>query len=111
MSRAGQIQGVVVSESEVATDLGFSNVSEMRRWETETGQKLADTQEKLRSAISERDQFLWHGKRMRAVLERIRVSLAVGSPLHPDIELAIGVVLGKDVDWNHKLDGWFENQA
>ncbi len=101
-----ELIGRPVSEDEVATDLGFADVIEMRRWETEMGQKLADLERKIRDIENERDRFLWHGTRMQVVLEKIAESIEVNDP---DIRLAIGVVLGKEVDWKHRLKGWFSN--
>jgi hypothetical protein len=100
------------SKAEVATDLGFPDVPAMRRWETEMGQQIADLEQRLRTAIDERDRFRWHGRRMQMVLERAETFIR-GGPLdkdHPtvsDLLLAIGVMCGKAVDWDHRLDGWF----
>ncbi len=102
------IIGTEVTEAEVAIDLGFADVHEMRRWETEMGQKVADLEEKLRTTESDRDNFRWHGKRMQVVLERIEEFVDESGSLDPDLSLAIGVVLGKVVDWEHRLKGWFD---
>ena len=96
--------GKVVSEAEAAAGLGFADVFEFRRWQTEMGQKVADVEEKLRAAANDRDSFRWHGKRMQVVLEKV----AALPSIPDDIALAISVVLGKGVDWEHRLDGWFD---
>lgn len=107
------LTGTPVDEAEVAGDLGFADVHEFRRWQTELGGKVADLEHKLRSAINERDNYRWHGRRMQVVLEKIRESLITpGRPLHSDplpsdLVLAIGVVLGKEVDWENRLKDWF----
>jgi hypothetical protein len=102
------LEGTPVTEAEVATDLGFADVHEFRKWQTECGQKVADVEQKLREAANDRDNFRWHGKRMQVVLERIA---ATGLITDPDLRLAIGVVLGKEVDWEHKLKGWFDGPS
>jgi hypothetical protein len=99
--------GRPVSEEEAAAGLGFANVSEMRRWKTEMGQKVAHLEKSLRQAASDRDNFRWHVRRMQVVLERALESLQQDGPPHPDLALAIRVVLGRDVDWNHRLKDWF----
>ncbi len=100
--------GTEVTEAEVAADLGFADVFEMRRWETAMGQKVADLEEKLRTAESDRDNFRWHGRRMQVVLERIAESVLFDDP---DLRLAIGVVLNKEVDWKYRLKGWFDDTS
>jgi hypothetical protein len=70
-------------------------------------------EEDLSKALGERDRFLWHGKRMQKVLERIEIYLTkdgVNTDLSSlsDILLAIGVVTGKQVDWGKRLKGWFD---
>ncbi len=97
--------GTPVTEAEVAADLGFADVFEMRRWDTEMGQKVAELERQLRIAESDRDNFRWHGKRMQVVLERLAES---GLVTDPDLKLAIGVVLNKEVDWQQRLKGWFD---
>lgn len=98
------MRGKPVSEVEAAVGLGFADVFEMRRWETEAGQKVANLEVELRAAIGDRDSFRWHLRRMMVVLERV----AALPSIPEDITLAISVVLGKGVDWEHRLDGWFE---
>ncbi len=101
------LKGTVVDEAHVAADLGFDSVAAMRRWETEMGQKVFELETKLETAEHNRDSFLRTGRRMQTVLERIHASLHRGEPLHPDLVLAIGVVLGKEADWGGRLRGWW----
>ncbi len=108
IGRPNDMIGTPVTEAEVATDLGFADVFEMRRWQTECGQKVADLEQKLRTAESDRDNFRWHSRRMQVVLERLAESDLVTDP---DLKLAIGMVLNKEVDWNHKLKGWFNDTS
>ncbi len=106
------IAGTPITEAEAAVSLGFADVHEMHRWDTEMGQKVADLEQKLRTAESDRDNFRWHGKRMQVVLEKIAKHLKQsGSIDDPDILLAIGVVTGKLVDWKNRLNGWFDAPA
>jgi hypothetical protein len=73
------LEGTPVSEEEVAVGLGFADVP------------------------GDRDCYLWHVKRMRTVLWRIEPTLT-----DPLLRLAVGVVLGRAVDWKHQLKGWWE---
>jgi hypothetical protein len=101
--------GKVVSEEEAATGLGFSSVHEMRRWDTEMGRKVANLEEKLREAISDRDRFQWHGKKMMVVLEKVQAYFDKHNFNNvSDLSLAISVVTGKGVDWHHRLKDWFD---
>jgi hypothetical protein len=95
--------GTPVSEEEVAVGLGFKDVAEYRRWRTEQGQRAWQLEMKLREAERDRDCYLWHVKRMRTVLWRIEPTLT-----DPLLRLAVGVVLGRAVDWKHELKGWWE---
>ncbi len=98
------IQGEIVSESEVAADLGFADVFEMRRWQTEMGHKVADLEHELRQAINERDRFRWNLRRTIVVLEKI---IEADPPLSDDLKLGMSVVIGRGVDWDHRLKDWF----
>jgi hypothetical protein len=94
--------GKEVTEAEVAAGLGFGSVFDLRRWETEQGQALARAEEELRRAKNDADSFKWHGERMQRVLEKLKEHLP-DTPENAEMRLAIGVVLGKDVDWGKKL--------
>lgn len=107
------IEGTPVSEEEVAKGLGFDNVFELRRWQTDAGHKLMEAEAKLREVEGDRDRFLWHGKRQMKLLERIDAllrDLQLGK--QPDeltldkARLAIAVVTGKGVDWGNTLKDW-----
>lgn len=108
------IEGTPVSEEEVAKGLGFANVFELRRWQTDAGHKLMDAEAKLREVEGDRDRFLWHGKRQMKLLERIDGMLAElqqgKQPTELDkFRLAIAVVTGKGVDWDNILKDWLHN--
>jgi len=115
MSRAGDLQGKVVSEEEVAADLGFANVHDLRRWSTDLGSKVLKLEHELKTAIDERDRFQWIGRhRMMPVFEKLdEILKAMQEGTIPDaptlakLRLAIGVVCGKEVDWDHILKDWF----
>jgi hypothetical protein len=97
------LEGRPVSEEEAAASLGFADVHEMRRWDTEMGRKVADLEDRLRGAEAECDGYRWQMRRMMAVLKRIEPTLT-----DPLLRLAVGVVLGREVDWKHKLKDWWE---
>jgi len=106
--------GTIVSEEEVATDLGFKDVFEMRRWSTEIGTRLTELESKNREMRQDVDRFKWHGERMIVVFDKVKVildSLRDEQNMHvkKDIDkllLAIEVVCGRGVDWEHELDNW-----
>lgn len=105
------IEGTPVSEEEVAKGLGFANVYELRRWQTDTGHKLMEAEAKLREVEGDRNRFQWHGKRQQNLLERIDGMLAdLQQGKQPTelekFRLAIAVVAGKGVDWNNTLQDW-----
>jgi hypothetical protein len=105
------IEGTPVSEEEVAKGLGFANVFELRRWQTEAGHKLAEAEAKLRGVEGDRDNFRWHGIRQQLLLERIDGMLADLQQGKQPVELnkfrlAIAVVAGKGVDWDNVLKDW-----
>ena len=105
------IQGRIVSEEEVAGQLGFANVFEFRRWQTDIGNKLSEAERALYNSKQDAETFRWHGRRMQAVLEMIDDHLQNGTAVENKdrILLAIGVVCGSAVDWDHVLDrSWFE---
>lgn len=101
--RPHDLEGTPISEEEAAVSLGFADVLAFRRWQTEQGQRVAELKTRLREAGHDRDEFLWHVRRMTAVLRRIEPTLT-----DPLLRLAVGVVLGKDVDWGHELSGFWE---
>jgi hypothetical protein len=96
-------EGTPVTEQEAAVGLGFADVPEYRRWRTEQGQRAWELERKLREAELDRDEFRWHVRRMTAVLGRVEPTLT-----DPLLRLAVGVVLGRAVDWKHQLKGWWE---
>lgn len=105
------IRGEVVSEAEAATGLGFKDVTEFRRWDTEMGHKVGELEYALKQARDERDRFQSTGRKMMAMLEKVDAVLEGiinGTP--PEdfdlkrMRLAIQVVCGHAVDWNHILD-------
>jgi hypothetical protein len=101
--RPDDLEGRPVSEEEAAVGLGFADVREFRRWQTEQGQRVAELENRLRGAERDRDCFLWHVKRMRTVLGKIEPTLT-----NPLFRLAVGVVCGRAVDWKNELDDWWE---
>lgn len=105
MGHGGDMVGKPVSEEEVALALGFKDVNEMRRWDTEQGQKVFELENKLRTSESDARNFQWHGRRMMLVLEKVKEHLmGEGNLSEAELVLAIGVVTGKEVDWDNKLD-------
>lgn len=104
MGHGGDMQGTPVSEEHVALALGFKDVHEMRRWDTEQGQKVFELENKLHSAECDAQRFQWHGKRMMLVLEKVKEHLLGNTELTKEqLILAIGVVTGKAVDWGNTL--------
>jgi hypothetical protein len=106
MTNSHDLEGHPVSEEEAAVSLGFADVPEFRRWQTEQGQRVAELKIRLREAELDRDMFRWHVRRMEAVLRRIEPTLT-----DPLLRLAVGVVLGRDVDWKHELKDWWEKSS
>ena len=113
MSRAGNLEGKVVSEEEVATDLGFVNVTELRRWQTDLGTKVMELEHQLSQVQGDADRFKWHGRRMVVVFEKLDEALwglQQGIPIPADtlakLRLAMAVVCGQGVDWDHVLKDW-----
>jgi hypothetical protein len=96
-------EGQPVSEEEAAVGLGFADVHEYRRWRTEQGQRAWQLEIKLREAELDRDEIRWHVRRMTAVLAWIEPTLT-----DPLLRLAVGVVLGREVDWKPQLKDWWE---
>lgn len=115
MSGCGDMHGTPVSEAEVAAGLGFTNVHELRRWQTDLGHRVSELEAKVREVQGDADRFKWEGQRMQLVLEECTPVLrglkheewryldAV-----PKLLLAISVVCGKGVDWNNELDDWLK---
>ena len=105
------MDGKVVTEEEVAIGLGFANVTELKRWETELGQKNAELEHAIYTAKNDLKNFGWHGRRMMVVLEKAKEYIAKGTNDEAEkakLELAIGVVTNKAVDWKHVLKDWFQ---
>jgi hypothetical protein len=108
-------EGKLVSEEEAAISLGFVDVFEMRRWYTEKGQEVSDLKTKLRHTEGDRDNFKYHLKRQQVVLEKcaeyfnkLQENEAFNNEFVSKLRLAIAVVSGKGVDWNHILKDWLE---
>lgn len=104
------IQGEIVPEEEVATDLGFKDAYELRRWQTDCGNKVIELEHALRQAKDEAKGFRWVGMRQQKVLEKCDYFLAsleaCGDDSLGKLRLAIAVVTGKGVDWDHVLKDW-----
>jgi hypothetical protein len=109
------INGTPVTEEEAAHGLGFKDVFELRRWQTDQGNTLWEAQVKLKEVEQDRDRFLWHLKRHGSALKRIGHML--DRPLTKAdialIKLAIGVATNHDVgqgmvDWKHELGDFLE---
>jgi hypothetical protein len=109
---------MVVSESEVASDLGFKDVHDLRRWQTDLGHQVLELKHKLSIVYGDANGFRWHGRRMVVVLERVLTFLevldrcgsiaVVPAELHK-LMLAVRVMCGKGVDWGNTLDDWFKD--
>jgi hypothetical protein len=102
--------GKIVSEEEVASDLGFTNVFELRRWSTEIGNKCLELEAKVREYKSDADRFKWHGERMVKALELIEPllteMLGMSLPAEKDVKKALDVlqiILGKKIDWDNEF--------
>lgn len=65
-------------------------------------------------ATGERGRFLWAGRRMMIVLDRIEAFVSsrdeVSFPEMADYLLAISVVCGRAADWDNRLAGWFNQE-
>jgi hypothetical protein len=97
------LEGRPVSEEEAAVSLGFADVPAFRRWKTVQGQRVWELEVKLLRSERELDELRWHLKRTEAVLRRIEPKLT-----DPLLRLAVGVVLGRDVDWKGELKDFWE---
>jgi hypothetical protein len=75
MSKAGKMHGEIVSEEEVAKGLGFANVDEFRRWQTELGHKKGELEFALSEAKRESRRFRWAGMRMEFMLGKAEAYL------------------------------------
>ncbi len=105
------IEGTPVSEEEAAKGLGFGNVEEFRRWQTETGRELAETKFALKKAKDEAQGFWWHLRRSQVVLAKAKELLQnkiEDKELAEKVLFAIDVIESKAVDWDKKLDDWLE---
>ena len=117
MSRGAvhDLEGRVVNEEEVASGLGFKDVFELRRWQTDVGHKVEELEYALRKSKNEGERFRYAGRRMGIVLKKIdgfldeiKASLSENKCQELEtLQLAIGVVFGGKVDWDHKLKDWF----
>ena len=108
-NKSRKMWGELISEEEASKNLGFKDIIEFRRWQTEEGVARMELEAKLRAAESDRDNFKWHGKRMQKVLEFIEekdvkpIEQIVGQSDEDYIKWMVRVVLGKEVDWDNKL--------
>lgn len=98
------LTGKLVSESEVANNLGFKDVTEFRRYQTEQGTKISELEFALKSAKRERDSFQWYLKRMMYLLNKCKEHIKDNTLL-----FAINVEEGREVDWNNELKSFWEN--
>ena len=132
-----KMEGVQVGESDVAKGLGFKDVYDFRRWQTEVGKENAELKHALSQAQDEARRFRWNGMRSNAILTRVKTFLegvkaaidaedsrqlreSVGwygdddhDPLHlKKLLLAVRVVTGgsgaDSVDWKHELADWLD---
>lgn len=112
------IRGVEVSEAEVATGLGFADIYEFRRWQTEMGRKVSELEHALFVATNNRDNFRATGLNMVKVLTAIAATIDAGEPfgtgnrlaiISDDLRLAIDVVMGKQPDWGGKIRKWLSD--
>ena len=107
-------KGVPVSEAEVAADLGFANVYELRRWSTDLGMKVKELEHELSLEKCHSRNVRWQGERMMKIFckaEEALLDLQKGAlePARIDhLLLAIRVVCNRAVDWNHDLKDWLE---
>lgn len=113
------LQGRIVSEAEVAHDLGFADVSELRRWRTTQGQRILELEQQLQAARRDVANWQWSIKRMCCVLERVEdmmISLRANGfiPSNGEFDLdklilAVQVVRGRAVDWKHEVKEWLDD--
>jgi hypothetical protein len=107
------LHGTPVSEEEVAKHLGFKDVNDLRRWQTEVGHENRELKFKLKQEQDESRRFQWHGRRDVRILEKcdeVLKDLQEGKQPTPEhlekLRLAISVVKGGGVDWKHVLEDW-----
>jgi hypothetical protein len=104
-----KMEGQQVSEEHVAKALGFKDVYEMRRWDTDLGKENEELKHKLKKATEEAERFRWHGMRGAAILQRCLEFIEnKGKISKTKLSLAIRVLNGESgaVDWDHELDDW-----
>ncbi len=135
--KRSKMEGVLVSEEEVAKGLGFNSVEEFHRWNTDLGRENAELKYALSQAKGEARNFRWSGMRSHAILARVKTFLegikaaidaedsrqlreSVGwygdddhDPLHlKKLLLGIRVVTGgsgsDSVDWKNELADWLD---
>ena len=100
--------GKEVSEEYVAKDLGYKDVFELRRSQTEQGIKIRELEYEIKQEQQQSERFKWHGERMEMVLSKAKMYLE-GNKDHIELSkllLAIDVVCCKGVDWKHILKDW-----
>jgi len=113
--RLWDLEGTVVSLEEAAKDLGFKDVFELRRWQTEAGQKISELERQLSEAKRDAASFRWHLRRHGVVLEHAR-SFIEQQPGYFDPAMKQKLLFGIDVvvggkgvvDWKHVLKDWLE---
>lgn len=108
MSKAGKMEGELVSIEEAAKGLGFGSVDEMKRWETELGQRCWNLEEKLRTVTYDKNHFLYNGMRQYKLLEEIYNLIIQNKPLTDELKFAVGVAVGKEIDWDNKLVDFYK---
>lgn len=102
MTNLNKMEGVPISEEEVAKKLGFSSVTEFRRWNTDLSRKVQDLEYELYKAKNEIERFQWVGQRYDKMLEITHNRLEeIGQ--NEELCLAIRIVRGKEPDWNRIL--------
>ena len=119
MTHGGDLQGTPVSEAEVAADLGFASVHELRRWQTDLGFKVKELEHQLHLTEGDRDRFQWHGRRMDVIFTRceelinkIKAGETPEPALLDKLLLAISVVCGRGaVDWDNVLEDWLPKRG
>lgn len=124
--RQHDIHSKPVPEAEVAADLGFKTIYEMRRWSTDLGMQVAELEYALSQAKQESTRFRNLAMSEGGLLDRIEPILAlvlnneaatVDSTALMAAEnirkllLALRVVRQREIDWGGKTDEWLRELA